>query len=129
PHAAADAQGGQAPAKVAALQLVDQGAEDHRAGGAERVAHGDGAAVDVGLLVGDPHVLHVAHGDGGEGLVDLEEVDVVDGEPGLREGLAGGWGGAGEQDRRVGAGKRGGEDPGPRGEPGGATGRFAADED
>src|SRR4051794_17950142 len=57
PHAAAHAQGGQAPAQVAALQLVDEGAEDHRPGGAEGVAHGDRAAVDVGLLVGDPHVL------------------------------------------------------------------------
>ena len=51
-HAAADAERGQAVALVAALELVDQGAEDHRAGRAERVAHGDRAAVDVDLLRG-----------------------------------------------------------------------------
>ena len=51
------------PAQVAPLELVDQGAEDHRAGRAERVAHRDRAAVDVGDLVGDAHVVHEAHRD------------------------------------------------------------------
>src|SRR5690349_15234014 len=77
-HPAADAERGEAALLVAAGELVDEGAEDHRAGGAEGVAHGDGAAVDVGDLVGNAHVLHEPHGDGGEGLVDLEQVDVVD---------------------------------------------------
>src|SRR6476661_2343940 len=77
-HAAADAERGEAAALVAALELVDERAEDHRAGGAERVPHRDGAAVDVGDLVADAHVLHEAHRDRGEGLVDLEEVDVLD---------------------------------------------------
>ena len=49
-HAAADAQGGEAVALVLALQFVDERAEDHRAGGAERVAQRDGAAVDVDLV-------------------------------------------------------------------------------
>src|SRR4051812_4313743 len=76
PHPAADAQRGEAASEVAALELVDEGAEQHRAGRAEWVAHGDGAAVDVGDLVGDPHVLHEAHGDRGERLVHLPQVDV-----------------------------------------------------
>src|ERR671917_266891 len=42
-HAAADAQGGQAAAQVAPLELVDERAQDHRAGGAQRVPHRDGA--------------------------------------------------------------------------------------
>src|SRR4051794_14635062 len=88
-HAAADAQRGEAPAQVAALELVDQGPEDHRAGRAERVAHRDRAAVDVGDLVTDVQVAHEPHRYGGEGLVDLEEVDVSDLETGLGERLAG----------------------------------------
>src|SRR6185437_2918771 len=73
-HPAADAQGGQAVAQVLALELVDQGAQDHAAGGAQRVAHGDGAAVDVDLVHVPAHVLDVAQDDGREGLVDLDQV-------------------------------------------------------
>src|SRR5690242_10299488 len=56
-HAAADAQGDQRVTGVAALQLVDHGAGDHGTGGTQRVAHGDGAAVDVQLLVRDLQIL------------------------------------------------------------------------
>ena len=49
---------------------------------------------------------------GGERLVDLPQVDVVDLEAGLGQRLAGGGGRAGEHDRRVGAGDRGRHDPG-----------------
>ena len=46
--------------------------------GAERVAEGDGAAVDVDLVhVGVVLLLPGQH-DRGEGLVDLDQVDVVD---------------------------------------------------
>src|SRR6476620_4236721 len=77
-HAAADAERGEAALLVATGELVDEGAEDHRAGGAERVAHGDGATVDVGHVMADAHVAHEPHGHGGEGLVERREVDVVD---------------------------------------------------
>src|SRR6185503_1651953 len=49
-HAAADAQCDQRATRVPALELVDHGAGDHGAGGAQRVAHRDGATVDVELL-------------------------------------------------------------------------------
>ncbi len=62
---------------------ADQGDQDARAGRADRVAHGGGAAVDVDLVVGDAEVAHREHGDAGEGLVDLEQVDVGDGPAGL----------------------------------------------
>src|SRR5690348_4769418 len=73
-HAAADAERGEAAAQVAPLELVDEGAEDHRAGRTERVTHGDRTAVDVGDLVGDAQVAHEPHRDRGERLVDLEQV-------------------------------------------------------
>ena len=46
-HAAGDTEGGERGAAAGALELVEGGAENHRAGGAEGVAEGDGAAVDV----------------------------------------------------------------------------------
>src|SRR3712207_7829924 len=52
-----------------------QRAEDHAAGRAERVAHGDRAAVDVDLLHVEVHVADEAQHDRGERLVDLDEVD------------------------------------------------------
>ena len=63
---------------VALLELVERRHDEARAGGAHRVAQRDGAAVDV-------HLVHVDARDGarpaehhrGEGLVDLDEVDVV----------------------------------------------------
>src|SRR4029077_8626059 len=64
-HPAADAERGQAPAEVAAFELVDQGPEDHRPGGAQRVAHRDRAAVDVRDLVADAEVAHEPHRDRG----------------------------------------------------------------
>ena len=78
PMPRADAEGGEAGFLVAALDLVEEGAEDHRAGGAEGVAHGDGAAVDVDAGGVDVEGLQEAQHDGGEGLVDLEEVEVGD---------------------------------------------------
>src|SRR5690606_7571006 len=89
-HAAADAQGAQAALEVATLEFVEDDADDHGAGGAQRVAHRDGAAVDVGDLVRDAHVLHEAHGNGRERLVDLEQVDVGDLQAGDGQRLAGG---------------------------------------
>ena len=77
PMPRADAEGGEGGLLVGALELVEGGAEDHRAGGAERVAHGDGAAVDVDAGGVDVEGLHEAQHHGGEGLVDLEEVEVA----------------------------------------------------
>src|ERR1035441_580847 len=114
-HAAADAQRDQRATRVAALELVDHGAGDHGAGSAQRVAHRDGAAVDVELLVGDVQVLLELQHDGCEGLVQLEQVDVVDRQARAVEHLAGGRHGAGEHDDRVSAAGGGGDDAGPDG--------------
>src|SRR5688500_11903007 len=77
-HAAADAQRDECTARVAAFEFVDHGSGDHGAGGAQWVAHRDGATVDVELLVGDVQVLLELQHHRGEGLVQLEQVDVVD---------------------------------------------------
>ena len=66
-----------------------QGAGDAGAGHAEGVADGDGAAVDVQAVHVDAEV--AVRGDhlGGEGLVDLDQVDVADGHSGAASAPAG----------------------------------------
>src|ERR1700704_4458824 len=52
-HAAADAQRHQRGRLVGALEFVEHGAEDHRAGSTQGMAERDGAAIDVDLGVVD----------------------------------------------------------------------------
>lgn len=87
PLAAANTHGDQAIALVQAAQRVCQLGDEDDSGGSHRVAVRHGAAVDVGLFGGKAEL--VLHGDGlrGEGLVGLDEVDVVQREPGLLQCL------------------------------------------
>src|SRR5688500_4042604 len=68
-HAAADAERGEALLRVAALHLVEQGGQHPRAAGADRVADGDRAAVDVDLVGGPAELLADRERLGGERLV------------------------------------------------------------
>src|SRR5918998_946543 len=82
---AAGAEGREAPAAAPALQPVDKGHQDARAGGPDRVPERQGAAAcvhDLGVHAQDPRRVD---GDGGEGLVYLNEVEVVGAPPGLLE--------------------------------------------
>src|SRR5262245_19057028 len=100
-HAAALAHGLQAVPAASALQLVEQRGQQLGARAAERVAEGDGAAVDVGLgQVGARLELPGQH-DRGEGLVDLEQVDVVDRQARAFEHLVGGGDGPGQHGDRI----------------------------
>ena len=74
----ADAHGGDAVLAAAAAQLADQGAGEAGAGAAERVAEGDRAAVDVEPLLLDAELAGAGEDLGGEGLVELDQVDLVD---------------------------------------------------
>src|SRR3954447_25851314 len=127
-HAAADAERGEAVALLAALELVDEGAEDHAGGRAEWVARRDGPTVDVDLVRGQVEVLHEPQDDGRERLVDLDEVEVVDGQPGLLQRLAGRGRRTGQHDGRLLAGHRGGQDAGPRREAELLADRLVADQ-
>src|SRR6476661_2863650 len=84
---AADAHGLHAVAGAGVLEAVEEGGHDAGAGHPERMAERDRATVDVQLLPRDPEVHcrrdHLCR----ERLVDLDEVDVVDGEPGPRHRL------------------------------------------
>ena len=99
--AAAFAHGEQAAAAAGALERVQQGGEQPGAGGAEGVAERDRAAarvhpgqVGAGLALPGQH-------DRGERLVDLHQVDVVQGQPGLVQGVGGGGDRGGEHQHGV----------------------------
>ncbi len=68
------------------------GGEDAGAGGADRVAERDARAVGVEPLVGGVDLPLAQDGEdlGGEGLVELDQADLVEGEPGPIEGGAAG---------------------------------------
>src|ERR1700730_7493347 len=87
-HAAANAHANQCALELAALQFVEHRRHQRSTGGPQRVAHRDGTADHVELLVGHVKVALQAQGHRREGLVDLDEVDVVDCQPGLGERLA-----------------------------------------
>ena len=75
---------------VGGLQAVEQRAGDAGAGHAERVADRDRAAVHVELVDVDAQVAVAGDDLRGERLVDLDQVDVVDGHPGPGQRLLGG---------------------------------------
>src|SRR3954454_17500990 len=77
-HAGADAKRHECGIEVAPLQLVERDSEDHCAGGAERMAHGDGPAVDIDFAVVDAECLHEAQHHRSESFVDLDQVDVAE---------------------------------------------------
>lgn len=81
--AATAAQRSGTSATATPLQLVEQRQNDSGAGHAHRVANGDRPAVDVDDVVGDTQVVHRLTTDGGEGLVELEQIDVLNRQVGL----------------------------------------------
>src|SRR6476620_2301663 len=95
-HAAGLAHRLQPVAAAGLLEVVEQGRHEPGAGGAQRVAEGDRAAPRVELRVLDPELGLPGQRYGGEGLVDLERVDLVDGHSGAGERLHSGRDGAGE---------------------------------
>ena len=101
---------------VAALELVQGGGDQPGAGGADRVAEGDRAAVDVDLVHVDPVLAGPREDDGGERLVDLEQVEVGDRHAGAVEQLLGRLDRAVEVVVGVRPDQAVGLDPGPRGQ-------------
>ena len=82
-HAAADAHRDDAVFDLPAFHLMNQLHGQLRAGAAQGVAERDGAAVYIDFLIRDVEFTLAISGLRREGLVDLEEVDVFDLEPGL----------------------------------------------
>src|ERR1700730_6099636 len=87
-HAAANTHANQRALELAALQFVEHCRDQRSAGGSQWVAHRDGAADDVELLVRHVKVALQAQGHRGEGLIDLDQVDVLDRQPRFGGGFA-----------------------------------------
>ena len=68
---------GHAALEAVLSQRADQRDQDARARRADRMAQRAGAAVHVDLVVRQLVLLHRRHGDHGEGLVDLVQVDLA----------------------------------------------------
>ena len=82
---AADAGAGDGELAATASEFVEGGHDQAGASGADWVADGDGSAVDIEFFVGDAEFAGGIHGDDGEGFVDFEEVDVINGFTGSFE--------------------------------------------
>src|SRR4051812_22224300 len=95
---------------------MEEGGHQLGSRGAQGVAEGDGAAVDVEAGGGGADFLQPSEGDGGEGLVDFVEVDVLDAHAGATQGAAGGGDDFLEHDHRVAAGDGEVDDAGQWGE-------------
>src|ERR1700722_17090803 len=115
-HAATCTHGDESDLLVLALELVERSTNQQRTGGADRVTQRDGTAVDVDLLAVDVEIADELLRHDGEGLVDLEQVDIAQRHAGLGEDLAGGRNGRVQHERGVIAQVRRGADPGPRGQ-------------
>jgi len=86
-HAAADAHGHEAVFRFAALELGQQGCGELGAGAAQWMTERDGAAIDVDALGIDAERLDDGERLRGEGLVELDHVDLVEREARDFEGL------------------------------------------
>src|ERR1051325_6716681 len=75
--AAADAQRVDAGAGATLFHRVDESHQRARAAGADGVAQGDSATLNIDLVVGDTEFFHGGHRHDREGLVDLVEIHVL----------------------------------------------------
>src|SRR5581483_5601591 len=83
----ADAQGGEAEPAVAAAQLVEERDDEAGAAHAEGMAERDRTAVDVHLFLVEPELADDGEGLRGEGLVELDQVDLLERHTRPREQL------------------------------------------
>src|SRR5579862_7521932 len=125
---AADALGRERQALALPLEKSRGLAGDARAGGTQRMADGDGAAVQVHLRRIDLEVAQAGDRLRGEGLVDLDEVDLVDRYAGALQRLAAGRHRTDPHDLRRAAGDGDRADAGERLQPMLFRERLGADE-
>src|SRR5690606_19043340 len=91
----------QAIAGTPPLKFIEQRGHQPRATGTQRVTQRNGSAVDVELVMRHTGFLHPGKRYRREGLVDLEKVDVADGQTSLAQHLLGRLDRAGQHQRWV----------------------------
>src|SRR5687768_8051977 len=87
-HAAADAHGHESVPDIAAPHLVEQCRRQLGAGTTQRVAEGDRATVDIQPLRIDRQLAQAREDLHGERLIELDQVDLIEGQAGPGEHLA-----------------------------------------
>ena len=112
----ADAHRLQAVAPADASQFVDEFRHQHRAGGAERMSEGDGAA--VGVHFGHVGVEFALPGENhrSEGLVNFDHVHIVEGQRGALQDFLRGGDDAVKHEGGIGADRDSGDDARQRGQ-------------
>src|SRR5690606_2974090 len=103
PHAVANAEGDRTVTKVSAVHVLQARGGQPRSHRSPRLPRSDCASVNGDPVHIDPERAGDDHGDRGEGLVDLPEVDVRDLEAGTSERLPRRGDGTGEHQHRIGA--------------------------
>ena len=78
-HTTRSAHGNQTALQVASLKFVKHGANQNRARGANGVAESNGASIDIDFVAIELQVANVFLGHDGEGFIDFEKIDVVQG--------------------------------------------------
>lgn len=99
-HTSTNAHGGDTDLLTLALELGEEGSDLAGTGAAERVTEGDGTTLGVDLLDGGTDLLDGVDGLGGEGLVDLKDVNIVDGQASALDGDGDGEGRTDTHDAR-----------------------------
>lgn len=77
-HTGTDAHGGDTELGVLALQFWEEGGDLASTCAAQGVTHGDGTTVGVDLVDVQTALLNGENGLGGKGLVQLEDIDILD---------------------------------------------------
>lgn len=77
-HAASDAEGGKTIFESSSLHLVEKGCRDARARRADGVAEGNAAAVDIRDVPVEPQELFAGQVLRGKGLVELDQLHILD---------------------------------------------------
>ena len=93
-HASTDAHAYNAKALLRALKLAHESADHAAASHAEWVTEGDGTTLRVQLGGRHAELLHAVASLGGEGLVNLEDVNIIHAEASTLESLGDGKGGS-----------------------------------
>src|SRR6185437_16649047 len=98
---APDAKSGDAALEVEALERGEERDENAGAGCANWVAECAGASVDVELVARNGEVPHGGHSDYGEGLVDFEEIHLIEKPAGAIDECSNSTDGSGRKERRL----------------------------
>ena len=82
-----DAHGGKAVAAAALAHFMDQRRHDARAAATERMAEGNGTAVDVQLIGSMPSSARAGENLRGESFVQFDQIDLLDRQAGALQGF------------------------------------------